>query len=71
VVDRLVPGLTADEIQRIGQGVLSLDAKVREFIRGSLSFRFVVTRDGREAAKLERAVRRGALAAGNPFLNPL
>jgi hypothetical protein len=72
VSDRLVlPTLTPDEIQLIGRGELSLDMKVREFVRRELQFRFVVTRDGAEAAEVERAVRAGALGAGKPFLNPL
>jgi hypothetical protein len=72
VADRIVlPALTPDEIALISRGELSLDAKVRAFIRSNLQFRFVVTRDGREAAELERAVRAGMLSAGKPFLNPL
>jgi hypothetical protein len=72
VADRLVlPTLTPDDIRRIAAGELSLDAKVREYIRAEFQFRFAVTRDGREAAELERAIRGGALAAGKPFLNPL
>jgi hypothetical protein len=72
IADRLVlPALTPDEISLIGRGQLSLDAKVRDFIRANLQFRFVVTRDGRDAAELERTIRHGALPAGKPFLNPL
>jgi hypothetical protein len=72
VADRLVlPSLSSDEIRGIGSGELLLDSKVRGFVRGHLQFRFVVTRDGREAAELERAIQRGALGDQKPFLNPL
>ncbi len=54
-----------------GAGQLSLDAKIGELVRGHFQFRYVVMRDGREAAELERAVRRGALGIGKPFLIPL
>ena len=52
ICDRLVlPTLMLDDIQLIGRGELSLEAKVREFVRRELQFRFVVTRDGVEAAE--------------------
>lgn len=72
VADRLVlPTLSADEVRLIASGSLSLDAKVKDFIRRELLFRFVVTLDGAEASALERTVRAGALPMGKPFLNPL
>ncbi len=72
VFDRFVlPVLTADEIARVRIGRLSLDTRTGEFIRQHLSYRFVEVPDGATALTLEREVRRGALAAGPPFLNPL
>jgi hypothetical protein len=50
---------------------LSLDDLTRTFIRDHLAYRFAVTADGTEAARLEAEVRRGALSVGRPYLNPL
>jgi hypothetical protein len=72
VADRLVlPAMTAADLEFVGRGELSLDARVREFVRRELQFRFVVVRDGAEARELERVVRAGGLPAGKPLLNPL
>ena len=72
VADRLVlPGLAADEIAAIGKGALSLDTKVREYVREHLAYRFTVTRDGVSAFELERAIQGGAMSPGKPILNPL
>ena len=57
--------------RELAAGTLSLDSLTRTFVRERLAYRFVVTADGTEAAKLEGAVRRGALSAGKPYLNPL
>jgi hypothetical protein len=57
--------------QQLVAGGLSLDDLTRRFIRDRLAYRFVVTADGTEAARLEAEVRRGALSVGRPYLNPL
>ena len=67
----VVPELTASQQQQLAAGTLSLDSLIRAFVRERLAYRFVVTADGAEAARLEGAVRRGALSAGPPYLNPL
>ena len=67
----VVPELTATQQQQLAGGALSLDSLIRAFVRERLAYRFVVTADGAEAGKLERAVRRGALSVGPPYLNPL
>ncbi len=72
VSDRLVlPTLSAGDIEQVGQGRLSLDARTRQYIHAHLSYRFVESPDGRTAQAIEAAVRRGALEVGRPFLNPL
>jgi hypothetical protein len=72
VCDRfVVPELTSSQQQQLAGGTLSLDSLVRAFVRDRLAYRFVVTADGTEAATLERDVRRGALSAERPYLNPL
>ena len=72
VCDRfVVPALTSLQQQQLAAGSLSLDSLTRAFVRERLAYRFVVTADGPEAAKLEEAVRRGVLSAGKPYLNPL
>lgn len=72
VFDRFVlPELTAEEVSLAASGTLSLDTRVRSYIRGHLSFRFAVTSDGAEALALERSVRRGRLEGQKPVFNPL
>jgi hypothetical protein len=72
VCDRfVVPALTPSQQQQLATGGLSLDDLTRGFIRDRLAYRFVVTVDGTEAARLEAEVRRGALMVGRPNLNPL
>lgn len=72
ICDRfVVPELTPSQQRELAAGALSLDGLTRTFVRERLAYRLVVTADGTEAAKLEGAVRRGALSAGKPYLNPL
>ena len=72
VCDRfIVPYLTSDQQRNIAVGRLLLDQMTKSFIRGQLSYRFLVCRSGAEALAIERDVRSGALPAGRPFLNPL
>jgi hypothetical protein len=71
VADRLVlPTLKPDQIAGIAAGSLSLDRLVRDFIRATLTYRFVEVADGNAARKLEDIVCRGTHAAGPPMLNP-
>jgi hypothetical protein len=71
VFDRLVlPSLDRAEIAAASDGRLSLDALTRDYIHKHLSYRFVVSFDGRAALALERAIQKGALGFP-PLLNPL
>src|SRR5215217_9126574 len=63
--------LTPSQQHQLAAGGLSLDGLTRSFIRDRLAYRFVVTADGAEAARLEAEVRRGVLSVGRPYLNPL
>jgi len=70
VFDRLVlPTLTQADTTAVAQGQLSLDARTRQYIRDHLSYRLVVTEDGKAALSLERQVQQGALGE-RPLLNP-
>lgn len=72
VCDRfIVPALDGQQLRQIGEGVLSLDQLTKGFIRGQLSYRFLICADWRQALALEREVRAGCLGAGRPYLNPL
>ena len=71
VCDRLVlPGLH-NRLPEIAAGQLSLDKHTRDFIWAELGFRFITVADGPTALAVERAVQKGALRSGKPFLNPL
>jgi hypothetical protein len=72
ICDRfVVPTLSRTELRQAGTGELNFDRRTREFIRTELAFRFMKTPDGEKALQLEDEVRRGALPAGKPTLNPL
>ena len=72
VCDRfVVPHLSSERQLQIGDGVVSLDALTREYIRDRFEYRYVTVDNGREALALEREVQRGAMSGGKPFLNPL
>ena len=72
VADRLVlPTLSAEQIASIGAGRSSFDELVRRYIHEHLGYRFVEVVDGATARLVETEVRRGALRAGKPLLNPL
>ena len=60
----MVPALTPSQQQELAAGRVSLDDLTRRFVRDHLTYRFVVTADGAEAAQLEVEVRRGALLVG-------
>jgi hypothetical protein len=63
----VVPELTATQQQQLPAGALSLDSLIRAFVRERLAYRFLVTSDGVEAGKLERAVRRGCSRPVSPI----
>lgn len=72
VCDRFVlPTLTREQIAAVAAGELLLDWLTRAHIHEHLGYRFVEVLDGRTAHAIEAALRRGALAAGRPLLNPL
>ncbi len=72
ICDRFViPTLSAEQIQAVGDAGLSLDALTRDYIRTHLGFRYVFTESGHEARAVELTVRRQGLpGSGQPFLNP-
>ncbi len=71
VADRLVlPTLSRPEIREIAAGRLSLDALVRDYIRERLGYRYAELPDVATCYAVESDVRRGALPAGPPLLNP-
>ncbi|MFI6516986.1 hypothetical protein ACIBF1_15635 [Spirillospora sp. NPDC050679] len=71
ICDRfVVPTLTPEQQADIASGVLQLDALTRNYIHERLSYRFTVTKGGKAAFDLERAIKDGALPAGRPYLNP-
>ncbi len=72
VFDRLVlSSLSREDIEEAAAGHLSLDARVRDYVRGRLAYRYVVVGDNRAAAELERVVRRRGLSEGRPRFNSL
>jgi hypothetical protein len=72
VSDRLVlPSVTRTQVAAIGSGQASMDELVRNYIHANLSYRYAVTADGATAGQIEAIIRRGALVAGKPLLNPL
>jgi hypothetical protein len=73
ICDRFVlPMLSAEQIQAVGEGSLSLDSLTRDHIRNHLEYRFLVTRTGDDARRIERLVQRGGLPSGRrPLLNPV
>jgi predicted GIY-YIG superfamily endonuclease len=72
VFDRLVlPVLSAEEIHKAAEGLISLDAKVRDYIRKHCSYSLVMTANKDDARSLERLARCGLPSTGKPLLNPL
>ena len=72
VCDRFVVAcLSGQQQAQIGDGVLSLDALTRKYIRDHFEYRYVTVGNGSDAFVLEREVQRGALSVRKPFLNPL
>jgi hypothetical protein len=70
VGDRYVlPALKAEEREAIGAGTLSMDQKIRDYVRAHFSFRYVEVDDYGTAMALENAVKAGNLG-DVPYLNP-
>lgn len=67
---RVLPRLSAAEIEAIAEGRHSLDALTRAFIRRHLAYRWAALGTGDEAKGWEATLRRGAWAHGPPLLNP-
>jgi hypothetical protein len=65
----LLPKLSADEIDKIVTRELAIDRLVRDYVHEHLSYRYVVTEDGKAALELERHIINGALG-DHPILNP-
>lgn len=71
VCDRLVvPSLAREQLRAIGDGTLLLDAMTKEFIRGQLTYAYVLADDGLAALRLEREIQRHGLGGHLPLLNP-
>jgi len=71
VCDWLVlPTLSNEQIHQVGRRELSLDKLTREYVQGRFAYRFVALQDDSVARELEYGIKRGALSAGRPFLNP-
>jgi len=72
VFDRLVlPALSAEEIQKAAEDLISLDAKVRDYIRTHCSYSLITTANKDDARSLEQRACRGLPSIGKPLLNPL
>jgi hypothetical protein len=71
VADLLVlPTMTPDDIEKVVARELTIDRLVREFVRGNLDYRYVVTTDGSEAIHLENSIIHGEVTGLHPLLNP-
>jgi hypothetical protein len=70
VADRFVlPRLSAEHIEKIGSGELSLDDLVKAHIHLHFSLRFASTATAKDAFAVERAIQRGSWPPGRPLLN--
>ena len=65
----LLPQLSAEDIDKIVIRELAIDRLVRDYVHENLSYRYVVTEDGKAALELERHIINGALG-DHPILNP-
>jgi hypothetical protein len=61
--------LTDEERAAIGAGELSMDEKIRDYVRAHLAFRYVEVGDYETAIRVETAVKAGTLGTA-PHLNP-
>lgn len=72
VFDRLVlPVLSAEDIRKAAEDLISLDVKVRDYIRKHCSYSLVTTANKDDARSLEQRACRGLPSIGKPLLNPL
>ena len=70
VSDRFVIRTLSDEqIDRISQGLISMDSLTQQWIHKHCKFRFAVTTSSEESYKLEDSIKAGALGE-KPILNP-
>jgi hypothetical protein len=70
VADRFVlPRLSREQIEQIGQGDLSMDDLVKAHIQLHFGFRLATTASAEDAFSIERAIQRGLWSAGKPLLN--
>jgi hypothetical protein len=70
VSDRYVLAeLSAEDRTGIASGAVSMDEKVRDYIRAHFAFRFVTSDDYASAMRVETAIKRGTLGEP-PRLNP-
>jgi hypothetical protein len=65
----LLPQLTTEHIDKIVTRKLAIDRLVRDYVHEHLSYRYVITEDGKAALELERHIINGALG-DHPILNP-
>jgi hypothetical protein len=71
VFDRFVlPTLSPDAVVAAGAGTRHLDEDTKEYVRAELSYRWVETRDGAEAYRLEAELVTRGLDGSLPYLNP-
>ena len=71
MADRLLlPTLSPTDIVSISSGEHQMDAFVRRYIHGNLSYRFLMLRDGGTAYRYEAAIKDGDWDYGRPLLNP-
>lgn len=68
---RVIPALTADQLERFRHGELNLDALSRNHIREHLDYQYVVVDTSKAAYDLVRMCRRGKVFGVKPILNPL
>jgi hypothetical protein len=68
----IIPTLSPEQLEAVGQRALSLDQMTKSFVRSELSFRAVHTDTGTEAREIEKNIRSvGLRGSGLPLLNPL
>ena len=71
VCDRfIVPKLTAEQQQQIGDNELLLDDMTKAYIHKHLTYRWVPMDDGNAALRLEKKIQKESLGGKLPFLNP-
>ncbi|MDE0557525.1 MAG: hypothetical protein OSB30_03525, partial [Candidatus Poseidoniaceae archaeon] len=67
----LAPEITRKQLDEMGNGELTLNGLNRAFIRGNLSYRFLVTETYAEAMSIENQLKSGRVDNyPKPYLNP-